>query len=107
MNFVVHEHLRATVDKMSIGRYLQTRSRKGAAAWLDAFDKLVKNLESFPLSYQQAPEAVDAEVDVRQAFFKTRHGRLYRVLFLVNENVVHILRIRGPHQDLVSPDEIL
>ncbi len=39
-------------------------------------------------------------------FFRTRRGRRYRALFEIRENRVLILHVRGPRQNLVSPDEL-
>jgi hypothetical protein len=39
-------------------------------------------------------------------FFKTRHGRTYRILFLLADQEVRVLRVRGPGQRPVSKRDI-
>ena len=34
--------------------------------------------------------------------FKTPHGRNYRLLFIIMEGEVRVLRVRGPHQKRLS-----
>jgi len=61
-----------------------------------------KQAHSFGLAYEN-----DAcEFDVRQALFKTRRGRVYRVLFFIEGEDVYILRVRGAGQAPVEPDEL-
>jgi len=55
-------------------------------------------IQAAPESYAQAPESLPLSRDLRQAFFKTRRGRRYRIVFEVNEQEVIILRVRGPAQ---------
>ena len=106
MSFTVRELPKATQDKTSIFRWLHARSPKGAAAWLDAYDATVDRLRQSAASFSEAAENRDCEFDVRQALFKTRRGRVYRVLFFVEGDHAFILRVRGPGQAPVIPDEM-
>jgi len=45
-----------------------------------------------------APEAIDLDMNVRQVLFKTRQGRIYRVVFLLDADTASTLRVRGPGQ---------
>jgi hypothetical protein len=45
-------------------------------------------------------------LEVRQALFKTRRGRVYRALFFIESTDVFILRVRGAGQAPVLPNEI-
>jgi hypothetical protein len=38
--------------------------------------------------------------------FKTRRGRYYRLVYVIAEDEVHVLRVRGPGQPDLLPDEI-
>ncbi len=38
--------------------------------------------------------------------FKTRKGRVYRALFFLENGHVYLLRVRGPGQENVQPDEL-
>jgi plasmid stabilization system protein ParE len=109
MTFQVRELRRAQADIRQIVKWLGERSPRGALAWLDAYDSMVARLERDASTFGPAYENDDCEFDVRQALFKTRRGRIYRALFLIEGDEVFILRIRGPGQapvhtrDLSSP----
>jgi hypothetical protein len=38
--------------------------------------------------------------------FKTRHGRTYRLLYVVRGDLIYLLHVRGPGQDLMGDDEV-
>ncbi len=50
-------------------------------------------------------------MSLKQAFFRTRRGRSYRAVFVIVGDIVgdevRILRVRGPGQELIEPDEIV
>jgi hypothetical protein len=106
MNFTVRELPKAKQDKDSIFRWLHERSPTGAVAWLSAYDSLIERLKQGASSFGVAPESADCEFDVRQALFKTRRGRVYRALFFIDGQQVYILRIRGPGQAPITPEDI-
>ena len=107
MRFSVHELPRAKEDKRQILQWLLERCRQGAAAWLTAYDDTLLRLEQYADSYGEAPENDDCPlVDVRQALFKTRRGRVYRVLFFIQGTDAYVLRVRGPGQPPLQPDEL-
>lgn len=106
MSFVVRELPKATQDKDSIFPWLHERSPSGAIAWLEAYDALVDRLEPNAASFGLAPESKDCDFEVRQALFKTRRGRVYRALFFIEGEEVYILRVRGPGQAPVIPNDL-
>ena len=105
MTFLVRELPKAKQDKHSIFRWLYERSPTGAFAWLDAYDSLADRLKQDAATFGLAPENVDCEFEVRQALFKTRRGRVYRALFFIEGTEVFILRVRGPGQAPVIPND--
>ncbi len=106
MSFTVHELPRAKADKRCMFRWLVERSPKGAAAWLNAYDALLRRLEEHAESFEEAQENQDCDFDVRQGFFKTRRGRVYRALLFIEGEHVYVLRVRGPGQAPVEPDDM-
>lgn len=106
MTFQVYVLRRAQADVRSIAHWLAERSRQGAQAWLRAYDEMISRLKQQAESCGPAPENSDCKVDVRQVLFKTRHGRVYRALFLIEGQDVYILRVRGPGQAPVEPEEL-
>ena len=104
--FQIHELRRAQADVRSIAHWLAERSPQGAQAWLRAYDDMVGRLKQQAESCGPASENKDCELDVRQALFKTRRGRVYRAMFVIEGQDVYILRVRGPGQAPVEPDEL-
>lgn len=43
--------------------------------------------------------------EIRQLLFRTRKGRTYRALFDIQGKTVRVLRIRGPGQQLLAPED--
>ncbi|MBI2825538.1 MAG: hypothetical protein HYX69_12715 [Planctomycetia bacterium] len=63
-------------------------------------------LATNPFLHGVAPESNALGCEVRQRFFKTRRGRVYRILYVVVVDEVRVLRIRGPGQAPVSAIDI-
>jgi plasmid stabilization system protein ParE len=106
MKFQVHELCKAQADIRSIVGWLAERSPQGAKAWVRAYDEMVRRLEEQASSCGPAEEAEEFELDVRQALFKTRRGRVYRALFIIEGQQVYLLRVRGPGQAPIQSDEL-
>ena len=106
MSFLVRELPKARQDKHSIFSWLYDRSPAGAITWLDAYDSLAERLKLDAATFGLAPESVNCELEVRQALFKTRRGRVYRALFYIEGAELFILRVRGPGQAPVIPQEV-
>ena len=107
MTFTVRELPKAKQDKRSIFRWIHERSPMGAESWLLAYDSLIERLQDDSRSCGEAPENADCELFVQQALFKTQRGRVYRALFFVEGDEVYILRVRGPGQAPVSPEDVI
>jgi plasmid stabilization system protein ParE len=106
MKFQVNELRKAQADIRHIVNWLAERSSKGARAWLDAYDSMVARVSLNATSMGPADENDAFDIDVRQALFKTPRGRVYRALFLIQGEEVLILRVRGPGQAPVRPEEL-
>lgn len=106
MKFQVRELRRAQADVRQIVKWLAERSPRGALAWLAVYDSMVARLEKDATTFAPADENDDCEFDIRQILFKTRRGRIYRALFLIEGDEVFILRIRGPGQAPVQTDDL-
>lgn len=97
---------RAQADVDAIYDWIAKRSRSGAASWYDAFLDAADAIERDPDSCPAAPEAKRLHLDLRQRLFKTRRGRAYRMLFVIANNQVRVLRIRGHGQAPVKRRDI-
>lgn len=106
MSFIVQEMPRAKADKRAIVKWLADRSKQGAKSWLDAYDEMISRLHDFASSYGFAIENPECEFAIRQAIFKTRHGRRYRAVFFIETDTVYVLRVRGPAQAPINPADL-
>ena len=96
MRFVVTALPRAEQDIDEIYVWLRRRSPLGAISWYVSLLQALRELEDRPERLAAAPEARRLGRDVRQMFFKTRRGRRYRILFIVIEREVRVLRVWSP-----------
>jgi plasmid stabilization system protein ParE len=107
MSFTVRELPKAKSDVRAIFEWLYERSTQGAKAWIDAYDAALLRLKTdagslgFALDNNECPE-----FELRQIFFKTRRGRIYRAVYFIAENTVYVLRVRGPGQAPIDPDDL-
>ena len=106
MKFTVHIQRSARRDFNSIIDYIGERSASGAIAWGHAFDKALARLEEFADTMAPAEEDELVEFDLREVQFKTRRGLVYRAVFTIRNDTVHILHVRGPGQDYLGANEI-
>jgi plasmid stabilization system protein ParE len=88
----------AEADVDEILHWLAERSPSGADAWYRALAKKLDELATDADRYGIATEFRRLNPAIRQAFFKTRRGHRYRIVFLIVEPEVRILRVRGPGQ---------
>lgn len=106
MTYILKILPRAERDAIKIFEYLAKRSPDGALNWWDAFYAASNEVPLNPLRYEVANENQDSEYELRQFLFRTRRGRRYRAIFIVIENEIRILRVRGPGQADLDVDEI-
>jgi plasmid stabilization system protein ParE len=88
----------ATDEVAFIYKWLYRQSRQGAHRWHDAFDRLIIALETTPERHPLASEATMQAEGVREVHFRTPKGHRYRVLFVIVDDEVRILHVRGPGQ---------
>jgi plasmid stabilization system protein ParE len=96
----------ANRDADRIFEWIENQSREGAGRGYAAFLKTLESLKNNPDRCGRAPEAALVAAEIRQITFKTRRGGVYRILFLVCDDEVLILHVRGPGQPLLTPDEL-
>lgn len=94
--FRISEEAKADVD--GIFAWLVRRSVRGAVSWYLAFRRALDQIQESPESFGEVAEVASFGPSYRQAFFKTRRGRTYRIVFRATVSEVAILRVRGPGQ---------
>ena len=97
---------RARRDVEVLLRYISSRSKRGADSWCRSFARTLTSIENHPESFGVAPEDEDHDETIYQAIFKTRRGLPYRALFVVRDDIVFVIHVRGCGQDRLDPDEV-
>ena len=100
MTFEVVFLRRARADVEIIYEFIASRSGSGAARWYAALVDAVAAIGQHPERCAEAPESKRLHMNLRQQLFKTPHGRCYRILFIIANDQLRVLRIsiRGPGQ---------
>ena len=96
----------ARTDVDDIFNWLVHRSVRGAISWYLAFGRAVKKVAASPEIFAEAPESGLLRRPLRQSLFKTRRGRIYRIVFELSEAEIIILRVRGPGQPRLQRREL-
>jgi len=106
MTYRVQPTAQAEADIDRIFAWLSERSPDGARRWYESFWDSAERLKSSPQSFALAPEDDEFDEELRHIFFSTRRGRIYRALFVIRDDVVQILCVRGPGERPVKPGDI-
>lgn len=97
---------RAESDMDCILEWIAVRSPAGARAWISALEDAFERIALDPMRFEEVREAAMLEESLKQCLFKTKQGRIYRVVFLLDRDKVTVVRIRGPGQPPLTSDEI-
>ena len=106
MKYHVRVLTRAQHDVAACYSYIAERSAQGAASWFNRFAETRDRLGVDADRRGLAKESGHVDHEIREVFFKTRKGRPFRILFTIQGDEVLVLRVRGPGQDDVPPDEL-
>lgn len=107
MAYTVRTLPRAEFDAQLIYDWIKERSPDGALRWWNEFLDACASLRRSPDRFALAIECQWDDRDIRQVLFKTRRGKYYRALFVVVDDEVRILRVRGPGQPDLLSDELM
>lgn len=106
MKFHVELTTRAERDLGKIFSWIAERSPQGGVTWFRRWLEVLDDLESSADKAGLAPEDTDHGQTIQNVVFKTRRGRRYRVIITIENDVVYVLHIRGPGQNLLSAAEL-
>jgi plasmid stabilization system protein ParE len=106
MKRLVNVSPRAERDAQAIFDWIRARSVDGAIQWWAAFEDVQATLATSAEAFSVAPESPLFKHNVRQKLFKTAHGRTYRAVYFMTDDEVMILRVSGPGQPSLEPDEM-
>jgi plasmid stabilization system protein ParE len=106
MNAAPNLTARAKRDVQAILRDIDARSKRGAVAWYRKLTQVLQSIGDSPASFGFAPENADHDEEIRQAVFKTRKGLPYRAIFIVRDESIYVVHVRGSGQDQLDADEL-
>ena len=107
MSFEVVFTDEANVQALQIQDWIAERSAEGAIAWQEALRLAVGKLRERGSAFSLAPESPQLPEPLYQILFKTRRGLPYRGLFVVRDQTVFVVSVRGYGEDLVSPSDVV
>lgn len=107
MSLRVRFTVEAVRNQNEFADWIMQRSVEGALAWLDALTHVLEQVSASPLSFPIAPENEFADRELRNAFFGTRKGRVFRAIFYVDGDCVIVTHLRAPDQKILSSDEFI
>jgi plasmid stabilization system protein ParE len=105
MAFRVEISAQAERDAEAILEWLLSQhSGQTGIDWFLALDDAFGSLAEFPERCPIAPESVRFPFEVRQLLYG-RKPHLYRILFTIQADTVHVLHIRHGRRKRVAPSE--
>ena len=107
MSFEVVFTDEANAQALQIQDWIAERSVEGAISWQKALQFAVGKLRERGSGFSLAAESPQFSEPLYQIFFKTRRGLTYRGLFVVRDQTVFIVSVRGYGEDLVSPLDVV
>jgi plasmid stabilization system protein ParE len=106
VKFAVSTLRRAESDIVHIHACIAERSNLGASRWYEAARQAINSLAYDAQQHGVARESERLGIEFREKLFKTRRGRPYRLLYVIDGQEVRVLRVRGPGQAPVTSDEL-
>ena len=106
MSFRVQLTSEALRNQNEMADWIMQRSVAGALAWLNALDRVLRQVSTSPLSFPIAAEDEFSHRELRNALFGTRKGRVFRAIYYVDGDRVIVTHLRGPAQQALSDDDL-
>lgn len=100
MSYKVEITEKAQAEAREVVRWIAEHSPEKAGLWHFELTRKVDSLENFPARCPLAPESKTHGQEMRHLIF----GK-YRILFIIEDETVYVLRVRHQAQDVLSPDE--
>jgi len=94
----------ASVDLEESYRWIAERSPARAPGWFNRFIKALTSLQTNPERCEIAPESKSVGVIIRQLLYG-RRGGVYRALYTIRGQEVHVLHIRHAAREYMTQEE--
>jgi plasmid stabilization system protein ParE len=102
MDYDIRLSAQALADAAEVVERIASTYVRMAARWFTGLLRALDSLRTFPERCPLAPEADAFQRDIRQLFYGKRRNR-YRILFVVEGDTVHILRILHGARESLKP----
>ena len=100
MSFKVVVENEAEEDLKDAARWIAQYSLDKATLWYFDATEAIKSLKTLPARCPLAPESKKFGAEIRHLIF----GK-HRILFIIEDETVYVLRVRHQAQDVLRPDE--
>ncbi len=100
MSFKVVVEKEAEEDLKTAASWIAQHSSDKAVLWYFDATESIESLENFPTRCPLAPESKQFGAEIRHLLFDR-----YRILFIVEDETVYVLRVRHQAQDVLRPDD--
>jgi plasmid stabilization system protein ParE len=84
--------------------WIAEESPENAVRWFNRFLDALSTLKQSPMRCSIAPESKGIGREIRQLLYG-RRGGVYRALFVIEKDEVHVLHIRHASRKTLSPEE--
>lgn len=105
MTFRVELGQEAKLDLWGYYQFAAQHSVQDAIRWLERFEAAISTLSERPERCSQSRESRRMDVDLRDFLFGKRPN-VYRVVFVIDGDIVRVLRIRRSHRGTLTSGEI-
>jgi plasmid stabilization system protein ParE len=93
----------AEADLDAAYTHRRARAPEAAARWFAGIVEAINSLQDFPARCPLAPENEHFAEEIRQLLYGRRRD-VYRILFTIREDTVHVLHIRHGAQQPLSQE---
>ncbi|MDX2042066.1 MAG: type II toxin-antitoxin system RelE/ParE family toxin [Acidobacteriota bacterium] len=100
MGYKVEVTEKAQAETRQAIRWIAEYSPEKAALWHFELTRKLDSLENSPARCPLAPESKTHGQEIRHLLFDK-----YRILFIIEDETVYVLRVRHQAQDVLNPDD--
>lgn len=105
MKYSVVQSQQAAADLAAAAFWIAEDSPTRALRWLEGISGHILKLADFPWRCSVIPESREFSVKIRQTIFGRSRGS-YRILFTIDGETVHVLRVRHAMRATLTLEEI-
>ena len=99
MTFIVDISEKAKADIRANARWWsENRSLKQAGEWVTRLEDAIESLHHMPRRCARAAEASKLDLPLHNLFFGVSSSASHRVLFIIDDNIVYVLRVLSTRQ---------